>query len=52
VPKQDAEIYAAEILKQKNPLEPVAQRYQGGGFVAIDFTPADKRPPRLSGSAK
>ncbi len=52
VPKQDSEIYAAEILKQKNPLDAVAQRYQGGGFVTIDFTPPDKRPPRLSRSAK
>jgi hypothetical protein len=43
VPKQDSEIYAAEILKQKNPLDPIAQRYQGGGFVTIDFTPMEKR---------
>jgi uronate dehydrogenase len=43
-PKQDSEIYAAEILQQKNPLDATAQRYQGGGFVTGDFTPADKRP--------
>ena len=48
VPKQDAEIYAAEILKQKNPLDPTAQRYQGGGFVTQDYTPRDKRPGGLS----
>jgi len=52
VPKQDAEIYAAEILKQKNPLDAVAQRYQGGGFVTIDFTPPDKRPQRIEGRAR
>jgi len=45
-PRQDAEIYAAEILKQTNPLDPVAQRYQGGGFVTGDFTPPDRRPAR------
>ena len=47
-PKQDAEIYAAEILKQKNPLDPTAQRFQGGGFVTLDYTPRDKRPGGLS----
>jgi uronate dehydrogenase len=52
VPKQDSEIYAAELLKQKNPLDPIAQRYQGGGFVTGDFTPIDKRPRGLSRSAK
>ena len=26
VPKQDSEIYAAELLKQKNPLDPIAQQ--------------------------
>ncbi len=49
-PKQDAEIYAAEILKQKNPLDPIAQRYQGGGFVTTDFTPTEKRNAHLAGS--
>ena len=52
VAKQDSEIYAAEIVKQKNPLGPIGQRYQGGGFVAGDFTPPDKRPTRLSRSGK
>ena len=42
-PKQNAEIYAAEILKQTNPLDPIAQRYQGGGFVTGDFTPVEQR---------
>lgn len=46
-PTQNAEDYAAEILAKPNPLDPVAQQYQGGGFVSIDYTPLDQRPPRL-----
>jgi uronate dehydrogenase len=46
-PTQNSEDFAAEILKQPNPLDRVAQQYQGGGFVTIDFTPAEARPPRL-----
>jgi uronate dehydrogenase len=49
-PKQDAEIYAAEILKQENTLDEFAQRYQGGGFATIDFTPPQMRPPRRAKS--
>ena len=45
-PVQNSEDYAAEILQQPNPLDPVAQRYQGGGFVTIDYTPPEQRPPR------
>jgi uronate dehydrogenase len=51
-PTQDSEIYAAAILTQKNPLDPIAQRYQGGGFVTGDFTPTDKRPPPLATRTK
>jgi uronate dehydrogenase len=43
-PVQDSEQFAAEILKQPNPLDPIAQQYQGGQFVTIDFTPTDARP--------
>jgi uronate dehydrogenase len=43
-PVQNAEDYAAEILQQPNPLDPIAQQYQGGGFVTLDFTPIDQRP--------
>ncbi len=46
-PTQNAEDYAGEILTRPNPLDAVAQRYQGGGFVSIDYTPQDRRPPRL-----
>ena len=49
-PKQDAEIYAAEILKQENTFDEFAQRYQGGGFATIDFTPPQMRPPRRAKS--
>ncbi len=43
-PVQNAEDYAAEILKLPNPLDPVAQRYQGGAYVTMDYTPEDQRP--------
>ena len=46
-PKQNAEDYAPDILQQKNPLDPVAQRFQGGGFVTMDYTPPDQRPSRV-----
>ena len=48
-PKQNAEDYAAEILKQPNPLDPVAQKFQGGAFVTIDYTPSEQRPGGLQG---
>jgi uronate dehydrogenase len=48
-PYQNSEDHAAEILKQPNSLDPVAQQYQGGGFVTIDFTPFAQRPQRLVG---
>jgi uronate dehydrogenase len=37
-PVQNAEDYAAEILKQENPLDPIARRFQGGAFVTLDYT--------------
>jgi uronate dehydrogenase len=43
-PTQNAEDYAADILAQPNPLDAVAQRFQGGGFVSMDYTPPDRRP--------
>ena len=43
---QNSEDYAEEILKQPNPLDPVAQRFQGGSFVTQDFTPPEQRPER------
>jgi len=42
-PRQNAEDYAAGILSQPNPLDPIAQQYQGGQFVTIDFTPMERR---------
>jgi uronate dehydrogenase len=52
-PQQDSETYAAQILQQKNPLDPIAQTYQGGGFVTGtgDFTPMEIRGARRAGSA-
>jgi uronate dehydrogenase len=38
VPQQNAEDYAAEILRQPNPIDPIGQRYQGGTFASHDFT--------------
>ena len=43
-PTQNAEQWAETILAQPNPLDPVAQRFQGGQFVTIDYTPAEERP--------
>jgi uronate dehydrogenase len=43
-PVQNAEAYAEEILRQENPLDPVARQHQGGSFVTQDFTPPDRRP--------
>lgn len=37
-PTQNAEEWAAEVLSRPNPLDPVAQRFQGGQFVSIDYT--------------
>jgi uronate dehydrogenase len=42
-PTQNAEDYAAEILKQKNPLGLIAQQFQGGSFAEVDFTPVNQR---------
>ncbi|MEP6701430.1 MAG: NAD(P)-dependent oxidoreductase [Betaproteobacteria bacterium] len=43
-PRQNSEEFAAEILRQPNPLDPIAQQYQGGAFVTEDFTPFEQRP--------
>jgi len=40
-PTENAEQWAEEILKQPNPLDPIAQRFQGGAFVTIDYTLRD-----------
>ncbi|KDR38096.1 NAD-dependent epimerase/dehydratase family protein [Caballeronia glathei] len=42
-PQHNAEDFADEILKKPNPLDAVGQRYQGGSFAAIDFTPLEAR---------
>ena len=43
-PQSNAETHAAAILPQPNPLDPVAQQFQGGSFVTIDYTPPAARP--------
>ncbi|MBI0539383.1 NAD(P)-dependent oxidoreductase [Roseomonas sp. KE2513] len=43
-PTQNAEDYAAEVLAKPNPLDTLGQRYQGGGFVGLDYTPPERRP--------
>ena len=48
-PTQNAEDWAAEIQAQPNPLDPVAQRFQGGNFAGVDYTPQDLRPATGSG---
>jgi uronate dehydrogenase len=45
-PVQNSEDYAAEILRQPNPLDPVGQSYQGGSFASSGFAPAEGRPSR------
>jgi uronate dehydrogenase len=42
-PESNAEDHAARILAQTNPLDPVAQQYQGGSFVTMDYTPPAAR---------
>jgi uronate dehydrogenase len=39
-PTQNAEDFAADILRQENPLDAIARRYQGGSFAGHDFTQA------------
>lgn len=48
-PTQNAEDYADEILKQENPLDPVAQTYQGGAFATMSYTPPEDRPKPVGG---
>jgi uronate dehydrogenase len=43
-PTQNAEDYAAEILARPNPLDALGQRFQGGGFVGIDYSREDGAP--------
>lgn len=45
-PTQNAEDHAAEVMARPvpDPRDPVAQRYQGGAFVSIDYTPPGERP--------
>jgi uronate dehydrogenase len=42
-PRRNAEDYADEIVGKPNPLDPIAQRHQGGSFASIDYTPIEQR---------
>ena len=42
-PVQNAEVWAADILKQPNPFSPIEQQFQGGQFVTVDYTPPERR---------
>jgi uronate dehydrogenase len=50
-PVQNADDYAAEILSRPNPLDPIAQGFQGGSFTTMDYTPPEKRPASLARTA-
>ena len=50
-PVQNAEDYAEEILRQPNPLDPIARTFQGGSFTTMDYTPPEKRPHRTASAA-
>ncbi len=44
VPQQNAEDYAATALAAPPGGDAVADRYQGGAFVTMDYTPDEERP--------
>lgn len=46
LPKRGIDLRSAgwKPSKQPNPLDSVAQPYQGGAVVALDFTPEEARP--------
>ncbi|WP_454827924.1 NAD-dependent epimerase/dehydratase family protein [Paraburkholderia xenovorans] len=50
-PTQNAEVYAEDILARPNPLDALGQRFQGGGFVGIDYSRDDADPDGLAASA-
>ena len=45
-PTQNAEDWAEQILAQPNPLDATAQKFQGGQFVTLDYTPQEQRVRR------
>jgi len=42
----DFDAVASALPTLLSRLDPIAQQYQGGGFVTLDFTPLDARPGR------
>jgi len=49
-PQQNAEDHASRICAQQNAASALAQRYQGGPFVDLDFTAPEDRPACRRGS--
>jgi uronate dehydrogenase len=45
-PQDDSEPYAAEVLKKEKPGNPIAERYQGGIFCAVEEVPNPAAPVR------
>lgn len=48
-PQDDSEQYAAEVLAREKPGDPVAEKYQGGVFCAVEEVPNPAPLPRVAG---
>jgi len=51
-PQDDSEPYAEEILKKEKPGNPIAERYQGGIFCAVEDVPNPAAPRRKPAKRK
>src|SRR3954471_5369299 len=51
-PQDDAETYAAEVLKKEKPGAPTAEQYQGGIFAVAEEVPNPAAPKKKSGRKK
>jgi uronate dehydrogenase len=49
LPRDSADGYAGQLAGKVSD-SPIAERYQGGGFAALDYTRVDPPPERLFGS--
>lgn len=45
-PKDDSEAWSRDILRREKPGDPVAERFQGGIFCAVESVPNPARAPR------
>jgi uronate dehydrogenase len=48
-PRQDAEVFAAAVEAKPNPLDELAQEFQGGSFATWGYTPPGSRRPSGGG---